>query len=147
MVRSSFRVQIGSSVRAGLTLQKKISLFLLVIDAIDNIGTKKLSCSRIAYRTISRCFPSWVLAQSRTRPAYKSQIYPRRTTTRSRAPCVNVFAPPSPAPSGHLHRRRHHQTLPLLRMPTPTMTHHLPPPPCVNTQSRWFTHPRYPAMM
>jgi hypothetical protein len=74
----------------------------------STILVPKLSYSRLAYRTAPRCFLLWVLAQSQTRRTYKSPTYPRRTTTRSRAPCANVFASSFPALSGHLHQRRHH---------------------------------------
>ncbi|KAH9971489.1 hypothetical protein BGW80DRAFT_442620 [Lactifluus volemus] len=111
----------------------------------------KLSCSRIAYRTISRHFLPWALAQYRTRRAYKSPTYPRSIMSPSRAPCASVSAPSSPTLSGHLRRRRRH-TLP---PPTLTMTHLQPRPrphphlplPRANTQSWLYSHPRYPGTM
>jgi hypothetical protein len=112
-----------------------------------SIILQKLSCSRIAHRTISRHFLPWALAQYRTRRAYKSPTYPQPIMIPSRAPCASASAPSSPVLSGHLRRRRGH-TLPPL---TPTMTHLQPrprpylPPPRANTQSLWYSHPRYPS--
>jgi hypothetical protein len=58
----------------------------------------KLSCSRIAYRTISRHFRPWALAQYRTRRAYKSPTYPRPIMIPSRAVLFHSERPSPPTP-------------------------------------------------